>query len=161
MRACTSLPAATVVMCSYARRSHPCTPFHNYTSHDVHNFVRACLHSRARTPRVHIPRSGAGLHVRGQHLHARGDEFTAILITRLSSAGKHKFRSAVLARTRAHFFRGSISIRGYSLARKRRVVVAQPPVNFTRLGSRLLKSSLIGGSNWKQRPYASSTVLAF
>lgn len=37
--------------------------------------------------------SNAGVHVREPHLHAAGTSFAAILITRLSSGGKHEFRS--------------------------------------------------------------------
>lgn len=50
--------------------------------------------------------SNAGVHVREPHLHAAGTSFAAILITRLSSGGKHEFRSS------PYFFSRSISIRG-------------------------------------------------
>ena len=96
----------------------------------VHNFVRACLRSRARNPRVGIPPSGAGpARTRGNIYMRAGTSFTAILITRLSSAGKHKFRSAV--RSRAHT-RIDIHPRGYRLEARN---VAQPPVNFVRLST--------------------------
>lgn len=36
------------------------------------------------------------MHVREPHLHVAGTSFAAILITRLSSGGKHKFRSLFL-----------------------------------------------------------------
>lgn len=54
------------------------------------------------------------------YIYMREDEFAAILITRLSGAGKHKFRPSVrraLARTCVYFFSRSISIRGCGVVR--------------------------------------------
>lgn len=62
---------------------------YNYTLRRAISYKLAYI--RARAP-LRYSRNAA-VHVRERHLHVAGTSFAAILITRLSSGGKHEFRS--------------------------------------------------------------------